>query len=135
MLGFLPFKKVFIFVFYSFLAVVPLFAQSSSAQVAEKFTLQQVIELAQEQSSAALQNQTSKESRCWQYKAYLSNYKPQLVPRGGNEFNREVRQTQQNNGTYAFPRVNQNLSSLNLSLEQQIGFTGSTVFVRWFFIQ
>lgn len=106
-----------------------MFAQSTDA-VVEKLSLQQVVELAKDQSPAALQNQTSKENRYWQYKSYLSNYKPQLVLRGRDEFSREVRQTQQNDGTYAFPEVNQNLSSLNLSLEQQIGLTGSTLFVR-----
>lgn len=130
MLGSLPLKKAFIFIFYSCLVVVPLFAQDSDAPIERKFSLQQLIELAQEQSPAALQYKTSKENRYWQYKSYLSNYKPQLVLRGRDEFSREVRQTQQNDGTYAFPQVNQNLSSLNLSLEQQVGLTGSTVFIR-----
>ena len=123
-------QKIFFIASCSVLGTIPLYAQRSGAQIQEKYTLQKVIELAQEQSPAALQNETSKENRYWQYKAYLSNYKPQLVLRGGNEFSREVRQTQQNDGTYAFPQVNQNLSSLNLSLEQQIGFTGSTIFIR-----
>lgn len=130
MLGFSHLKTIFIFFFYSYLGSVSLSAQSSGNQIAESFSLPQVIELAQEQSPAALQNKTSKENRYWQYNSYLSNYRPQLVLRGKEEFSREVQQTQQNDGTYAFPEVNQNLGSLNLSLEQQIGLTGSTIFLR-----
>lgn len=130
MLGFSRLKKIFVLFFYCYAGIIPVFAQGPGEKMVEGFTLQQMIALAQEQSPAALQTLTSMENRYWQYNSYLSNYRPQLVLRGGEEFSREVRQTQQNDGTYAFPEVNQNFSSLNLSLEQQIGLTGSTIFAR-----
>ena len=104
-----------------------LFAQNSGSF--SGLTLYEVIELAKEQSPSSLQAQTIKENRYWQYKTYQSNYKPQLVLNGKDEFSREVVATRQNDGTYAFPQVNQNYSSLALSLEQQLGLSGSRIFV------
>lgn len=108
----------------------PLFAQSQPAAAVETYTLEQLIDIAQDQSPAALQAETTKENRFWQYNTHLSNYKPQLVLSSRNEFNREVASIRQNDGTYAFPKVNQNYSSVALSLEQHIGPTGSRIYLR-----
>ena len=89
--------------------------------------MEEVIELAKEQSPAAYRAETRKKNRYWQYNTYLSNYRPQLVLSGADEFSREVIPTRQNDGTYAFPQVNQNYASLALSLEQRIGFSGSRI--------
>jgi outer membrane protein len=104
-----------------------LFAQDNAA--VRRLSLKEVIELAKVQSPAAHRAETRKENRYWQYNTYLSNYRPQLVLSGRDEFSREVIPTRQNDGTYAFPQVNQNLASLNLSLEQRIGFSGSRIFL------
>ncbi len=104
-----------------------LFAQEQPGTI--KHTLEELIELAKEQSPAAHRAQTRRENRYWQYNTYLSNYRPQLVLSGGEEFSREVIPTRQNDGTYAFPQVNQNYASLALSLEQRLGFSGSRIFV------
>jgi outer membrane protein len=113
--------------FCTCLSSFSLFAQNASLR--NSLTLFEVIALAKDQSPAALQAETVKENRYWQFKTYQSNYMPQLVLNGSNEFSREVVATRQNDGTYAFPQVNQNLSSLALSLEQQVGFTGSRIFL------
>ncbi|AHM63568.1 outer membrane efflux protein [Flammeovirgaceae bacterium 311] len=113
--------------FCSCFCTYSLFSQTTN--IRNGLTLYEVIELAREQSPAALQAVTVKENRYWQYKTYQSNYFPQLVLNGSNEFSREVVATRQNDGTYAFPQVNQNLSALSLSLEQQIGFSGSRIFL------
>lgn len=94
-----------------------------------RLSLEEIIELAKEQSPASHRAQTRMENRYWQYNTYLSNYRPQLVLSGGEEFSREVIPTRQNDGTYAFPQVNQNYAALDLSLEQRIGFSGSRIFL------
>jgi outer membrane protein len=119
--------KIFIMMLVVCLFEGPVFVQEPV--VVETLSLEQVILLAKEGSPAALQAQTVKENRYWQYNTFLSNYKPQLVLSGGDEFSREVVATRQNDGTYAFPQVNQNYTSLNLSLEQHLGFSGSRIHV------
>lgn len=52
-----------------------------------------------------------------------------MVLSSRNNFNREVTPIRQNDGTYAFPKVNQNYGSVSLSLEQHIGPTGSRIFI------
>lgn len=118
-------KFVFGFLLLAAQAVshVPVLAQQN------QLSLYRVVSLAKEESPAALQAATIKENYYWQYRTYLSNYKPQLVLDGREEFSREVVPTRQNDGTYAFPQVNQNFGTLALSLEQQIGFTGSRIFL------
>ena len=98
-------------------------AQSSA------ITLSEAIERARGESPAALRAETVRENRYWQYRTYLSDYKPQLVLDGREEFSREVLAVSQPDGTYEFRQVNQNLGTLGLSLEQQIGVTGSTLFL------
>jgi outer membrane protein len=109
--------------------VLPLFAQSQSAAAVESFTLEQLIDIARTESPAALQAETTRENRYWQYNTHLADYKPQLVLSSRNEFNREVTSIRQNDGTYAFPKVNQNYGSVSLSLEQYIGPTGSRIYL------
>lgn len=114
----------------SFCNLIPIHAQYKPAVGIESFTLEQLINIAKTGSPAALQAETTKENRYWQYNTHLSNYKPQLVLSSRNEFNREVTSIRQNDGTYAFPKVNQNYGSLSLSLEQRIGPTGSRIYLR-----
>ena len=46
---------------------------------AQTYTLQEVLEYAQNFSPEAMKNKTSKENKYWQWRTYKSNYKPQLV--------------------------------------------------------
>ncbi|MBW3544010.1 MAG: TolC family protein [Bacteroidetes bacterium] len=119
--------KIIICIFLS-----PLFAFAQKGPVKSErlmLSLPEVISLAKAQSPASYRAQTRMENRYWQYNTYLSNYRPQLVLSGGEEFSREVIPTRQNDGTYAFPQVNQNYAALALSLEQRIGFSGSRIFL------
>lgn len=106
-----------------------LFAQFNTSVAVESYTLEQLVDIAKSGSPASLHAETRKENRYWQYNSHLSNYKPQLVLSSKNEFNREVTSIRQNDGTYAFPKVNQNYGSVSLSLEQRIGPTGSRIYI------
>ncbi len=97
---------------------------------AQTYTLNEVLEYAQNFSPEAMKNKTSKENKYWQWKTYKSNYKPQLV------LNSTLPSYQNNNipvmqedGSIVYQSVNRSLTQLNLSLEQNIGLTGGKLFV------
>ncbi|MDQ3192519.1 MAG: TolC family protein, partial [Bacteroidota bacterium] len=93
-------------------------------------SLQQVVELAKEQSPASKQASTLLENRYWQYRTFKSNYKPQLGLNGTlPDYNRAIVPITQNDGTEIFRRRSFSTSSLDLSLSQNLGITGGSVFV------
>ncbi len=100
-----------------------------NVQAQRQLSLQEVVDLAQQQSIAALQASTTKETRYWEYRTFQSNYKPQLLLSGNlPSFNRLFREVLQPNGSILFQPVRNNNSSLSLSLEQNIAKTGGTIF-------
>ena len=106
-----------------------LFTISLPAQDTLRLTLPQVVDMAKAQSIAARQAATTKATKYWEYRTFLSNYKPQLVLNGYlPSFNRSFQQVLQPNGTIEFQPVRNNNSSLNLFLEQNIRKTGGTIY-------
>ena len=91
--------------------------------------LAQVVEMAKENSIAAKQAVTLKETRYWEYRSYRSNYKPQLTLNGTlPTFTRSFNQIVQPNGSIEFQPVRNNNSHLNLSFSQSIAPTGGIIF-------
>ncbi len=106
------------------------FQQTAFAQT-QRFTLDEVIELAKNQSISAKRAATQKQTNYWQYRTFLSDYKPQLSLTGSlPSFTRSFVQVQQPDGTIAFQSISNNNSILNLSLSQNIALTGGTIFVQ-----
>ena len=98
-------------------------------QGVERLTLQQAVDMARGQSIAARQAATTRETRYWEYRTFLSNLKPQLlldsrIPAFTRSFNEVV----QPDGTILFQPVRYNNSSVGLSLEQNIARTGGTIY-------
>ncbi|WP_299989712.1 TolC family protein [uncultured Pontibacter sp.] len=92
--------------------------------------LQEVIALAQEQSAAARQAETSRENSYWQWRSFKSDYKPQLSLTGTlPDFSRTIMPVTQPDGTTDFKPVSINNSELGLSLSQVVSPTGGRVFV------
>ncbi|MEM9897042.1 MAG: TolC family protein [Bacteroidota bacterium] len=93
-----------------------------------KYTLDNIIGLAQRQSPQAKQAETRKENRFWQYRLFRSNYNPQLSI-GGNlpGFSRRFENIRQPDGSFAFQSVEQVNSSLSLGLFQPIAPTGGNI--------
>ena len=85
--------------------------------------------MAKNNSIAAKQAATLKETRYWEYRSFRSNYKPQLTI-GGTlpAYTRSFNQIIQPNGSIEFQPVRNNNSFLNLSFSQSIAPTGGTVF-------
>ena len=97
---------------------------------AKHYSLQEIVNLARRQSPFALQAETSRENKYWQYRSFRSNYNPQLSL-GGTlpDFRRQVRPITQPDGTIIFIPVLNNLSGIELRLSQVIAPTGGTVYV------
>lgn len=94
-------------------------------------TLQDVVRIAKDQSTAALRAETIKENRYWQYRTFRSNYVPQLSLDGTlPDFNRSVTPVIQPDGTTEFQSVSISNSELSLSLGQTVTATGGRVFIN-----
>ena len=112
------------FLFFNILLII-----SFSVQ-AQTYSLEQVIQYAQENSPEALKNKTLKENNYWKWKTYKAEYKPQLF------FNARLPNYQnintlvlQDDGSIVYRNINQSEAYTTLSIEQNIGLTGGRVFL------
>ncbi|RIJ34488.1 TolC family protein [Pontibacter oryzae] len=105
-------------------------AQSMAQPDGRQLSLQEVIALAQTQSTEALQVQTTRENSYWQWRSVKSEFRPQLSL-GGTlpDFSRTITPVIQPDGTTEFKAVSINSSDLGLTLSQVISPTGGKVFV------
>ena len=111
------------------LSIVGLLSATLCAQEVERLSLAQVVELAKDQSIAARQAATTKETRYWEYRTYQSNFKPQLILDSRiPAFSRSFVEVVQPDGTVQFQPVRYNNSSVGVSLEQNIARTGGTIY-------
>ncbi|KAB7728096.1 hypothetical protein F5984_20315 [Rudanella paleaurantiibacter] len=96
-----------------------------------RLTLEEVVQMAREQSIAARQAATLQKTNYWKYRSFLADYKPQLSLNGSlPSFTRSFIQVQQPDGTIAFQPVSNNNSLLNLELSQNIPLTGGAIYVQ-----
>jgi len=117
----------------SAICLLILFLLTNVPSVAQpvKLTLDEVVNLAREQSIAGKQAATLKKTNYWKYRSFLADFKPQLSLDGSlPSFTRSFIQVQQPDGTIAFQPVSNNNSLLNLSLSQNIPQTGGSIYVQ-----
>jgi len=115
---------------FLFTLFIVLVGAQSMAQV-QRYTLAEVVQLARQQSIASKQAATKKKTNYWQYRSFIADFKPQLSLNGTVPgFTRSYIQVVQPDGTISFRNVSYNNSLLNLSLSQNIGLTGGTIFVQ-----
>ncbi len=94
------------------------------------YSLEQVIELARKQSPQSKLAYTQYRNKYWSYRTYQSNYRPQLSLRGTvPDLNSSITPITQPDGTDIFRKRSLASSSLDLSLSQNLGFTGGELFV------
>lgn len=92
-------------------------------------TLPQLVEMAKNNSIAAKQAITVKETKYWEWRTFKSNYQPQLALEGVLPgFNKTYTQVQQPNGTILFQPVHFDNSSLTLNFSQSIAATGGAIY-------
>ncbi|MHC2991333.1 membrane protein [Pontibacter sp. HJ8] len=122
-------KKLYLFCLLFVMLLLPC-VQGIAQPVTRQLGLQEVIALAQEQSAAAHQAETSRENSYWQWRSFKSEYRPQLELTGTlPDFSRTYSPVTQPDGTTEFRPVTINNADLGLSLSQVVGPTGGRVFV------
>jgi len=102
------------------------------SQTLKKLTLQEVLELAQDQSPDAILAKHRFRGNYWQYRTFKAKYRPSLnlsatLPEYNRIFEKEFDfDTQQE----YYVEKNTNNSQLQLSLSQNVGLTGGRIFMR-----
>ena len=109
---------------------LPSSAQTDSSTNARQFTLEEIVQLALDRSPRALQAETRKEVAYWRWRSFRSNYRPQLALEGRlPNFRRTNEAIRQEDGSFAFRRVANNLSDVYLTASQSLGVTGTELFI------
>jgi outer membrane protein TolC len=111
------------------IAVLSFSASKINAQEIKKLTLDEVIQLAGEQSPNAFMAKHRFRASYWQYRTFIAQYRPSLTLTGttpdySNSYDK-VWNSQTNSYDYRSTNTISNLGSLALS--QNIGFTGGTI--------
>jgi outer membrane protein TolC len=99
--------------------------------VVNKLTLQEVLDLAKEQSPRAIQAKHQFRAAYWEYRSYKAEYLPSVTFIGTLPgFSRQIVKHQNNEGVYSYVEENTNSISGGLTLKQNIGLTGGEVFIE-----
>lgn len=123
------FKKIMIIWMLSRFEFVAL-SQSYEIQNTKKYSLQEIVNLAKEQSLSYQKILAKKETKFWNWKYHLSNTKPQFSFNSNSPFyTRSYNLIQQNNGTYVSALQHNSFVSLGLSLSQNIALTGGQIYI------
>ncbi len=113
------------------IVVFQLFGLSIQAQQTTEYTLAQVIRLAQDQSPDAQIARHKFKISYWSYRNYKAAYLPQLSLNGEiPNINRSIEALSFNDGTSQYVERSYTKYMASLSLEQQVGFTGGSVFLN-----
>jgi outer membrane protein len=116
---------------YIFLFFVVLHTFVLPAQSVKRYTLDQVIHLAQKQSPDALMAIHRFRKSYWQYRTFKATYLPNLnLAATLPDLNRSINAIAAPNGTVSYTSQSISNYSVGLSLTQKIGLTGGEVFVN-----
>ena len=120
-------KYLLISIFLFFLGNNLLYGQTDTLYL----SLPEVVALAQSDAPDALLAETRMKNRYWFYQSSLADFKPGVNLTGQlPNLNRSISVITLPTGRDSFIQRSQMLNELNLSLEQQVGWTGGTVFAR-----
>lgn len=113
--------------YQSLTILLALLGGTASAQ--KVYTLEEIVALAKDQSVSSKLASTNFSNRYWQYRFFKSSYRPQLLLTGTvPQYERYIDLNRQDDGSLTFSRTSASYSSLNLSLNQNIPWTGSQLF-------
>jgi len=92
-------------------------------------TLKDVVAMAKDNSIAAKQAVTTRETKYWQWRTFKSNYQPQLSLNGNLPgYSKTSTPVIQPDGTILFQPIHYDNSSLTLNFSQSITATGATIY-------
>ncbi|HWY33133.1 MAG TPA: hypothetical protein VNX68_00720, partial [Nitrosopumilaceae archaeon] len=113
-----------------FLQFIPEYFPAQEKNTSMSLSLNQVIELAHGQSPQTKLAKNTYISHYWQYKLFRSNYLPQLSFNGTlPNLDKSIRKITLNDGADAFVKAGLLSTQVGLNLTQNIGLTGSQIFV------
>ncbi|MDR1129651.1 MAG: TolC family protein [Prevotellaceae bacterium] len=113
---------------YTVFTAVILFTGTLTAQNDLEFTIDEVIELAKEQSPEGLLAKHSFRASYWQYRSYKAGFLPSLVfAATAPNFSRAMTAVQQENGTYLYLQDYSNRLSGAINIEQNVPLTGGQI--------
>lgn len=105
------------------------FPMAAQKQIKE-LSLDEAIRLARMESPDAQRARHSFRSSYWNYKYYKANYLPSLSLTSNPQLNRAINKITKEDGTIKFVEQNMLSTDLNLSLTQNIPWTGGSLFVE-----
>ena len=105
---------------------------TATAQQEESMTLnlQRAIEIAQENSPEAQAARHTYRAAYWNYRFFQANYLPSVTLTSSPTLNREINKITQPDGTNQFIKQDQLSTDLSLKINQNIWFTGGSLFVK-----
>ena len=94
-------------------------------QTTKELTLDQVIDLARDQSLGALVAKHRFRASYWEFRSYKARYLPRITLQSDfPQFSRALKKYQNPDGSYSYVEDNVNTSTLDLTMQQNIGLTG-----------
>lgn len=93
-------------------------------------TLNQAIEIAQQHSPEAQAARHTYRAAYWNYRFYKANYLPSVTLSSSPSFNKQISKITQPDGTNLFIKQNQLSVDMDLKINQNIWFTGGSLFIR-----
>ena len=112
------------------LAAFFLAGKASAQEETISLTLSQAIEIAQENSPEAEAARHTYRAASWNYRFYKANYLPSVTLTSSPSFNKQISKVTQPDGTNLFIKQNQLAVDLDLKINQNVWFTGGSLFVR-----
>ena len=112
------------------IAALFLAVKASAQEEILSLTLSQAIEIAQEHSPEAEAARHTYRSAYWSYRFYKANYLPSVTLTSSPSFNKQISKVTQPDGTNLFIKQNQLAVDLDLKINQNVWFTGGSLFVR-----
>ncbi|MCC8145405.1 MAG: TolC family protein [Bacteroidales bacterium] len=122
-------KKISILLFVFLYSCNYLFARVMSDSTI-LLNLEEVVELARKQSPDVLVARHTFRSSYWNYCYYKANYLPSLSFSSTPNFNHSINKVALEDGTTRFVPQNQLETNINISLTQNISWTGGSIFVE-----
>ncbi|MFO7939537.1 MAG: TolC family protein [Bacteroidales bacterium] len=118
-------------ILFCLVVCLPLFATSTQAQYKEVLTLEQVIQLAREQSPAAILAKHQFRAQYWQFRTHKAGLRPSVTLNlDFPQFNRSLQKYKNPDGSYTYLEDFANTTTASVSMNQNIGLTGGQLFVR-----
>lgn len=121
-------KTYFLLLFITLLLTASHTQAQTQGQNLGTLTLQECIEIAQEQSPVAQAARYQLIANQWQYRSYRADLLPSLTLRGdAPNYNKSISTNVLDNGDIVFTSRNQSDATAELSVEQNIGLTGGNL--------